>query len=145
MCGIKKLLKKLGPVLLSPSRLMCYHDFEMLSFYLSFNLAENPIQHKTYVILMLIWLVLQDIRENIYLSVHQSPVGRARCTPCHPPRNISNTPFSDQSLDIVWDNNSPSPARTLSLGKILLSMEFVWYDHCNLDSLASVLVKAVFA
>lgn len=50
-------------------------------------------------------------------QVHQSPVGRARCTPCHPPRNISNTPFSDQSLDIVWDNNSPSPARTLSLGK----------------------------
>lgn len=46
-----------------------------------------------------------------------SPVGRKLHTPCHPSRTSCNTSFFDQSLDIVWDNNSPSPARTLSLGK----------------------------
>ena len=49
-----------------------------------------------------------------------SPVGRKLHTPCHPSRTSCNTSFFDQSLDIVWDNNSPSPARTLSLGEVLL-------------------------
>ncbi|XP_078349707.1 uncharacterized protein LOC144634576 isoform X2 [Oculina patagonica] len=31
--------------------------------------------------------------------------------------SYNNSSLLDQSLDIVWDNNSPSPTRTLSLGK----------------------------
>ena len=48
-----------------------------------------------------------------------SPVEGILNTPCNPSRTSCNTSFSDQSLDIVWDNNSPSPARTLSLGVII--------------------------
>lgn len=47
----------------------------------------------------------------------QSPVGRLWRTPRRPSSSSCNNSFSDQSLEIIWDNNSPSPARTLALGK----------------------------
>ncbi|KAJ7389772.1 hypothetical protein OS493_029194 [Desmophyllum pertusum] len=50
-------------------------------------------------------------------TVFSPPVSRLRCTPRRLAGSSCNNSFLDQSLEIVWDNNSPSPTRTLSLGK----------------------------
>lgn len=48
----------------------------------------------------------------------RTPVRRLQHFPHgFPAASSFNNSFSDQSLEIVWDNNSPSPARTLSLGR----------------------------
>lgn len=45
------------------------------------------------------------------------PAGKLRRTPRRLTGSSCNNSLLDQSLEIVWDNNSPSPTRTLSLGK----------------------------
>ena len=50
------------------------------------------------------------------LSRRSPPVGKLRRTPRRLTGNSCNNSLLDQSLEIVWDNNSPSPSRTLALG-----------------------------
>ena len=53
-----------------------------------------------------------------------SPAAQLRRTPRRLTGSSCNNSLLDQSLEIVWDNNSPSPTRTLSLGTHLS-------DHTN--------------
>ncbi|XP_048586002.1 uncharacterized protein LOC116602309 isoform X2 [Nematostella vectensis] len=53
-------------------------------------------------------------------SVDKTPnrsTSRGKNVQCTPRRVTSNNSFLDHGLDIVWDNNSPSPSSTLNLGK----------------------------